>query len=159
MPCLLIKCSAYVRRYPEVEERSLVFQGTYGKRAAKTGKIPFPQPRLQLKPGFHQRVSISIRTYARAGMAHLSQFSIPALLNPMINKMSDEASAILLLICSHEVWVKVTYDWFTACAYACAYVEPVFISQSYDISIITTTRRLNLSVFIILTLLQEISDP
>ena len=31
----------------------------------------------------------------------------------MINKMADEASAILLLICSHEVWVTVTYDWST----------------------------------------------
>ena len=29
----------------------------------------------------------------------------------MINKRADEASAILLLIYSHEVWVKVTYDW------------------------------------------------
>ena len=67
--------------------------------------------------------------------------------------MSDEASAILLLICSHEVWVKVTYDWFTACAYACAYVDPVFISQSYDISISTTTRRTNLSVFLMLLLM------
>ena len=44
-------------------------------------------------------------------MAYLTQFSIPALLNPMINKMADKASAILLFICSHEVWVKVIYDW------------------------------------------------
>ena len=43
-----------------------------------------------------------------------SLFSIPALLNPMINKMAVEAFAILLLICSHEVLVKVTYDWSTA---------------------------------------------
>ena len=88
----------------------------------------------------------------------MTQFSIPALLKPMINKMADEASAILLLICSHEVWVKVTYDWSKAlclclclcrlrfhrsklrrkhehkknelvrfsCAYAYAYVDPVF---------------------------------
>ena len=42
-------------------------------------------------------------------------------------------SAILLLICPHEVWVKVTYDWSTALAYACAYVNPVFTSQSDDI--------------------------
>ena len=41
-------------------------------------------------------------------MAYLTQFSIPALLSPMINKMADEASAILLLISPHEVWVKVT---------------------------------------------------
>ena len=47
-------------------------------------------------------------------MAYSTQFSIPALLNPMIKKMADEASALLLLICEHEVWVKVTYDWFTA---------------------------------------------
>ena len=40
-------------------------------------------------------------------MAYLTQFSIPASLNPMINKMADE----LLFICSHEVWVKVIYDW------------------------------------------------
>ena len=32
----------------------------------------------------------------------------------MIDKMVDEASAVLLLICSHDVWVKVTYDWSTA---------------------------------------------
>ena len=59
-------------------------------------------------------------------MANLTQFSIPGLLNPMINKMADEGSAILLLICSHEVWVKVTYDWSKALCFACAYVDPVF---------------------------------
>ena len=47
-------------------------------------------------------------------MVYLSQFSIPDLLNPMISKMADKASAISLLICSHESWVKVTYDWSTA---------------------------------------------
>ena len=53
-------------------------------------------------------------------MAYLTQFSIPALLNRMINKMADEASAILLLICSHEVWVKVTHDWAKAlCLFLC----------------------------------------
>ena len=38
-----------------------------------------------------------------------------------------EAPAILLLICSHEVWVKVTYDWFTACGDGYAYVDPVLL--------------------------------
>ena len=53
-------------------------------------------------------------------MAYLTQFSIPALLNPMINKMADEGSAILLLICLHEVWFKVAYDWVTAlCLFLC----------------------------------------
>ena len=32
----------------------------------------------------------------------------------MINKMVYEASAILPLKCSHEVWAKVAYDWSTA---------------------------------------------
>ena len=43
-------------------------------------------------------------------MAYLTQFSIPALLNPMINKTADDASAILLLICSHGVWVTETIN-------------------------------------------------
>ena len=58
----------------------------------------------------HKHMHKDIRTRRRA---YLTQFSIPALLKPMINKMANEASAILLLICSHEVWVKVTYDWST----------------------------------------------
>ena len=53
-------------------------------------------------------------------MAYLTQFSIPAVLNPMINKMADEGSAILLLICFHEVWFKLAYDWSTAfCLFLC----------------------------------------
>ena len=59
-------------------------------------------------------------------MAYLTHFSIPALLNPMINKMADEASAILLLICSHEVWVKVTYDWSTALCLCLCLCRPPF---------------------------------
>ena len=39
------------------------------------------------------------------------------------------------------------------CAYAYPWVDPVFISQSYDISISTNTRRANLSVFLVLLLL------
>ena len=35
-------------------------------------------------------------------------------------------------------------------AYACAYVDPVFTSQRYDITISTSTRRTNLSVFLCL---------
>ena len=38
------------------------------------------------------------------------------------------------------------------CAYACANVDPVFTSQSYHISIITSTRT-NLSVFLVLMLM------
>ena len=37
------------------------------------------------------------------------------------------------------------------CAYACAYVDPVFTSQSYDINI--STGRTNLSVFLVLILM------
>ena len=35
----------------------------------------------------------------------------------------------------------------------CAYVDPVFTSQSYDISISTSTRRTKLSVFLVLMLM------
>ena len=83
-------------------------------------------------------------------MAYLTQFLIPALLNPMINKLAD---TILLLICSHEVWVKVTHDWSTALCLCLCYVDPVFTSQSYNISIHTSRRRKNLSVFLVLMLM------
>ena len=36
------------------------------------------------------------------------------------------------------------------CAYACAYVDPVFTNQSYNLSISISTRRTNLSVFLVL---------
>ena len=36
------------------------------------------------------------------------------------------------------------------CGYACACVDPVFTSQSYDISISTSTRGMSLSVFLVL---------
>ena len=36
------------------------------------------------------------------------------------------------------------------CAYACAYVDPVFTSQSYNISLSTSA---NLSVFLVLMLM------
>ena len=73
--------------------------------------------RVPLKPGFHQRMSIYKHMHKdirKRRMAHLTQFSIPALLNPMISKIADKASFILPLICSHGVWVKVAYDWSTA---------------------------------------------
>ena len=71
----------------------------------------------------HEHEHKDIRT---SRMAYLTQFLKPALLNPMINKM---ACTILLLICSHEVWVKVAYD------------------------ISTSTRRKNLSVWHVLMLM------
>ena len=39
------------------------------------------------------------------------------------------------------------------CAYACAYADPVFTSQSYDIS--TSIRRANLSVFLVMLMLMS----
>ena len=83
-------------------------------------------------------------------MVHLTQFSKPALLNPMINKMADKAYAILFLMSSHEVLVKWPMTGPRPCAYACAYVDPVLTSQSYNISISTSTGRTNLSVFLVL---------
>ena len=56
-------------------------------------------------------------------MAYLTELSIPALLNPMINKLAD---TILLLICAHEVWVKVTHDWSTALCSCLCLCRPSF---------------------------------
>ena len=40
--------------------------------------------------------------------------------------MADEASTRLLFICSHEVWVKVTYDWPTALCLSLCLCQPSF---------------------------------
>ena len=92
------------------------------------GPVPFMRIPCKLKRGFYLRFLLAhkhkdVRTRR---MVNLTQFSIPALLNPMINKMADEASAILLLICSHEVWVKVTYDWSTALCLCLCLCRPSF---------------------------------
>ena len=77
----------------------------------------------------------------------------------MINKMVDEASALLLLICfawdlgQSDLWLPGPLP----CAYAYAYVDPVFTSQSYDISIITSTRT-NLFVYTVLMLMSTQSS-
>ena len=82
-------------------------------------------------------------------MVYLTQFSKPALLNPMINKMADKAYAILFLM----IWVRMRSrsKWPMIgprpCAYACAYVDLDLTSRSYNISVSTSTRRTNLSVF------------
>ena len=59
-------------------------------------------------------------------MAYLTQFSITALLNPMVNKMAAASSAILLLIYSPEVWVKVAYDWSTSLCLCLCVCRPRF---------------------------------
>ena len=88
-------------------------------------------------------------------MAKLTQFSIPPLLNPMINKMADGIASHMFAwrtVCmrSGSKWLMIGAR---LCAYACAYVDPVFTSQSYDISISTSTRRTNLPVFLVLILM------
>ena len=44
----------------------------------------------------------------------------------MVNKMVDASSAILLLICSHEVWVKEAYDWSMALYLCVCLYQPCF---------------------------------
>ena len=44
----------------------------------------------------------------------------------MVNKMADEASAILLLICSYEVRIKVTHNWSTALFLCLCLCRPSF---------------------------------
>ena len=84
-------------------------------------------------------------------MALLTLFAIPALLNPMINKWTFRPP-----YCFWYVRMRSGSKWPMTgprpCAYACAYVDPVFThSQSYDIS--TSTIRTSLSVFLVLMLM------
>ena len=72
-------------------------------------------------------------------MAYLTQFSKPALLNLMTNKKAHKAFAMLLLICSHEVWVKVSLNFIRL-------LQVVFSSQEHlnrpAVNAVTTTRKL-----------------
>ena len=83
-------------------------------------------------------------------MAYLTQFLIPALLNPMINKLAD---TILLLICSHEVWVKVTHDWSTALCLCLCLCRPSFHSSKLQHKHTHKQQKKNLSVFLVLMLM------
>ena len=57
---------------------------------------------------------------------HINSDWVRVCLNPMINKMADEESAILLLTCSHENLVKVTYEWSTALCLCLCLCRPCF---------------------------------
>ena len=87
-------------------------------------------------------VSSPPRSPPSEGFHLATTFSIPALLNPIINKMADEVFAILLSGSNRPMIGP------RPCAYACAYIDPVFTSQSYDVSKSTSSRRTNLSVFL-----------
>ena len=93
------------------------------------------------------RARISIRTIRTCRIAYLTQFSIPALLNPMINKMADDIAFHMFVWGQGSKWPTIGPR---PCTYACAYVDPVFTCQSYDISISTSTRWTNLSIFLVL---------
>ena len=67
-----------------------------------------------------------IRTYARAEWHIWLNSRSQHFSTPMINKMADDEYAILLLICSHEVWVKVTYHWSTALCLCPCICRPCF---------------------------------
>ena len=96
------------------------------------------------------RARISIRTIRTCRMAYLTQFSIPALLNPMINKMADDIAFHMFAWGRGSKWPMIG-PW--PCSYACAYVDPVFTGQSYNINISTSTRWTNLSIFLVLMLM------
>ena len=65
----------------------------------------------------------------------------------MINKMADDIAFHMFAWGRGSKWPMIG-PW--PCAYACAYVDPVFTGQSYDISTSTNTRRTNLSIFLVL---------
>ena len=96
------------------------------------------------------RARISIRTIRACRMAYLTQFSIPALLNPMINKMADDIAFHMFAWGRGSKWPMIGPR---PCSYACAYIDPVFTGQSYDISISTSTTWTNLSISLVLMLM------
>ena len=85
-------------------------------------------------------------------MAYLTQFSIPLSFNFL-----TKWRTLRLPYCLWYVRMRSGSKWPMIgpwpCAYAIAYVEPVFTSQSYNISISMSTRRTNLSVFLVLMLM------
>ena len=120
----------------------------YHKKLSSIVWTPIPYVTLHFKMVF-TRARISIRTIRTCRMAYLTQFSIPALLNPMINKMADDIAFHMFAWGRGSKWPMIG-PW--PCSYACAYVDPIFTSQSYDISISTSTstRWTNLSIFLVL---------
>ena len=112
--------------------------------------VPLIKIRSFLKTWFslaHKHKHKEIRTRR---MVYLTQFSIPALLNTMINKMANNCN--MAPYCFWYVRMRSCSKWPTIgprpCAYACAYADPVLTSPSHDISISTSTRRTHLSVFL-----------
>ena len=103
-------------------------------------------------PGFHQRITISQgHTHAQNGIFD----SILDTGSPQPNDKQD--GGLGPPYCFWYVRMRSGSKWPMIgprpCAYACAYVDPVFTGQSYDINISTRTRRTNLSVFLVLTLM------
>ena len=66
-------------------------------------------------PGFHWRISISKRTYAREnGILYLTQFSISALLDPMIKKIAESNVALRPPHCLWYVRMRCGSKWSMA---------------------------------------------
>ena len=121
----------------------------YHKKLSSIVWTPIPYVTLHFKMVF-TRARISIRTIRTCRMAYLTQFSIPALLNPMINKMADDIAFHMFAWGWGSKWPMIGPR---PCSYACAYVDPVFTGQSYDISISTSTTWTNLSISLVLMLM------
>ena len=87
-------------------------------------------------------------------MAYLTQFSIP-LSFPQLGDKQDCGRFVHHI--AFDTRMRSGSKWPMMgplpCAYAIAYVDPVFASQSSEISINMSTRRTNLSVFLVLMLM------
>ena len=79
-----------------------------------------------LQPGFHQHISLSLKTHTRA------QNGVFDLILDTSSPQSDDKQdwrrnvRHIALICSHEDWVKVTYDWSTNLCVCLCLCRPSF---------------------------------
>ena len=83
-------------------------------------------------------------------MAYLTQLSIPLSFPQLGDKQDGGYCLWYVRMRSGSKWPMIG-PW--PCAYASAYVDPVFTSQSHDISISISIRKTNLSVFLVLMLM------
>ena len=71
---------------------------------------------------------------------------------------ANASSVILLLICCIRSGSKWPMIGSRPCAYSCAYVDPVFRSQTYDLSIKHKNKKNDLVRFLVL-MLNAFVDP
>ena len=100
------------------------------------------------------------RAWFSQGHTHAQNIIFDSILgtsSPQPNDKQDGARSVRHIAFDMFAWGLPGSQWPMIgprpCAYACAYVDPVFTNQSYQINISTSTRRTNLYVFLVLMLM------